>query len=151
MTQKILYPFSDQLEGLVVPQMVPVDPFKRSGCYHFPFRRHESKLPKVFPNKILEAVEEDEWLTPPKCSESIHRNFQPSPESQIIFPSPVSSFLLLNSVALHGDGCPICQAVETELIRLSGEMNCSLQVRRRLACGSPGGRRPPPGGEVGGW
>lgn len=40
-----------------------------------------------------------------------------------------SSFLLLNSVALHGDGCPICQAVETELIRLSREMNCSLQVR----------------------
>ncbi|TNM98494.1 metallophosphoesterase 1 [Takifugu rubripes] len=37
------------------------------------------------------------------------------------------NFLLLNSVALHGDGCPICQAVETELIRLSGEMNCSLQ------------------------
>uniref|UniRef100_H3DBK3 Metallophosphoesterase 1 n=1 Tax=Tetraodon nigroviridis TaxID=99883 RepID=H3DBK3_TETNG len=39
----------------------------------------------------------------------------------------ISSFLLLNSVALHGDGCPICQSVETELIRLSREMNCSLQ------------------------
>lgn len=44
-------------------------------------------------------------------------------------PPSVSSFLLLNSVALHGDGCPICQSVETELIRLSGELNCSLQVR----------------------
>lgn len=44
---------------------------------------------------------------------------------------PIScSFLLLNSVALHGDGCPICQAVETELIRLSRELNCSLQVRK---------------------
>lgn len=50
------------------------------------------------------------------------------------------SFLLLNSVALHGDGCPICQAVETELIRLSGKMNCSLQVRLRCCLGWAGGR-----------
>lgn len=39
------------------------------------------------------------------------------------------SFLLVNSVALHGDGCPICQAVEKELLRLSKDLNCSLQVR----------------------
>ncbi|XP_037131111.1 metallophosphoesterase 1 isoform X1 [Syngnathus acus] len=37
------------------------------------------------------------------------------------------NFLLVNSVALHGDGCPICQSVEKELIRLSKELNCSLQ------------------------
>ncbi|KAK7944860.1 hypothetical protein WMY93_000588 [Mugilogobius chulae] len=37
------------------------------------------------------------------------------------------NFLLVNSVALHGDGCPICQSVEKELIRLSKDLNCSLQ------------------------
>lgn len=34
----------------------------------------------------------------------------------------------MNSVALHGDGCPICQSVEKELIKLSRDLNCSLQV-----------------------
>uniref|UniRef100_A0A3P8X5N3 Metallophosphoesterase 1 n=1 Tax=Cynoglossus semilaevis TaxID=244447 RepID=A0A3P8X5N3_CYNSE len=43
------------------------------------------------------------------------------------------NFLLLNSVALHGDGCPICQSVEKELIRLSRELNCSLQVGQALS------------------
>lgn len=37
------------------------------------------------------------------------------------------NFLLVNSVALHGDGCPICQSVEKELLRLSRDLNCSLQ------------------------
>lgn len=37
------------------------------------------------------------------------------------------NFLLVNSVALHGDGCPICQSVEKELMRLSKDLNCSLQ------------------------
>uniref|UniRef100_A0AAV2JYZ7 Metallophosphoesterase 1 n=1 Tax=Knipowitschia caucasica TaxID=637954 RepID=A0AAV2JYZ7_KNICA len=37
------------------------------------------------------------------------------------------NFLLVNSVALHGDGCPICQSVEKELLRLSKDLNCSLQ------------------------
>ncbi|XP_037537794.1 metallophosphoesterase 1 [Nematolebias whitei] len=37
------------------------------------------------------------------------------------------NFLLVNSVAMHGDGCPICQSVEKELIRLSRDLNCSLQ------------------------
>ncbi|XP_067331585.1 metallophosphoesterase 1 isoform X2 [Channa argus] len=36
-------------------------------------------------------------------------------------------FVLVNSVALHGDGCPICQSVEKELIKLSRDLNCSLQ------------------------
>ncbi|XP_068605214.1 metallophosphoesterase 1 [Brachionichthys hirsutus] len=38
-----------------------------------------------------------------------------------------ANFLLVNSVALHGDGCPICQSVEKTLIRLSRDINCSLQ------------------------
>nr|XP_046214168.1 metallophosphoesterase 1-like isoform X2 [Oncorhynchus gorbuscha] len=35
-------------------------------------------------------------------------------------------FLLVNSVALHGDGCPICQSVEKQLYTLSRNLNCSL-------------------------
>lgn len=38
----------------------------------------------------------------------------------------------MNSVALHGDSCPICQSVEKELIKLSRDLNCSLQVGRSL-------------------
>ncbi|XP_072296797.1 metallophosphoesterase 1 [Eucyclogobius newberryi] len=41
------------------------------------------------------------------------------------------NFLLVNSVALHGDGCPICQSVEKELIRLSKDLNCSLQSSQK--------------------
>ncbi|KAM3866255.1 LOW QUALITY PROTEIN: metallophosphoesterase 1 [Diretmus argenteus] len=37
------------------------------------------------------------------------------------------NFLLVNSVALHGDGWPICQSVEKELMKLSTDLNCSLQ------------------------
>uniref|UniRef100_A0A673I1Z2 Metallophosphoesterase 1-like n=1 Tax=Sinocyclocheilus rhinocerous TaxID=307959 RepID=A0A673I1Z2_9TELE len=36
-------------------------------------------------------------------------------------------FLLVNSVALHGDHCPICQRVEEELHKLSHALNCSIQ------------------------
>nr|XP_006634017.1 PREDICTED: metallophosphoesterase 1 isoform X1 [Lepisosteus oculatus]XP_015209059.1 PREDICTED: metallophosphoesterase 1 isoform X1 [Lepisosteus oculatus]XP_015209060.1 PREDICTED: metallophosphoesterase 1 isoform X1 [Lepisosteus oculatus] len=38
------------------------------------------------------------------------------------------NFLLVNSVALHGDGCSICQSVEKELFRLSHALNCSTQA-----------------------
>ncbi|XP_061587767.1 metallophosphoesterase 1 [Cololabis saira] len=37
------------------------------------------------------------------------------------------NFLLVNSVALHGDGCPICQSVEKELMKLSRDIKCSIQ------------------------
>ncbi|XP_067233937.1 metallophosphoesterase 1 isoform X17 [Chanodichthys erythropterus] len=37
------------------------------------------------------------------------------------------NFLLVNSVALHGDHCPICQRVEEELHKLSHALNCSFQ------------------------
>uniref|UniRef100_A0A4W5L7Y9 Metallophosphoesterase 1 n=1 Tax=Hucho hucho TaxID=62062 RepID=A0A4W5L7Y9_9TELE len=36
------------------------------------------------------------------------------------------NFLLVNSVALHGDGCPICQSVEKQLYTISRDLNCSL-------------------------
>ncbi|XP_065144073.1 metallophosphoesterase 1 [Paramisgurnus dabryanus] len=37
------------------------------------------------------------------------------------------NFLLVNSVALHGDHCLICQRVENELYKLSHALNCSIQ------------------------
>ncbi|KAI4881781.1 hypothetical protein NFI96_011473 [Prochilodus magdalenae] len=37
------------------------------------------------------------------------------------------NFLLVNSVALHGDHCPICQSVENDLYSLSQALNCSTQ------------------------
>uniref|UniRef100_A0A3Q3JZW9 Metallophosphoesterase 1 n=1 Tax=Monopterus albus TaxID=43700 RepID=A0A3Q3JZW9_MONAL len=44
------------------------------------------------------------------------------------------NFLLVNSVALHGDGCPICQSVEKELTKLSRDLNCSQADR---VCSAP--------------
>ncbi|MBN3284376.1 MPPE1 Metallophosphoesterase, partial [Polyodon spathula] len=38
------------------------------------------------------------------------------------------NFVLVNSVALHGDGCYICQMVEKELIKISHALNCSIQL-----------------------
>ncbi|KAM8838246.1 metallophosphoesterase 1 [Synchiropus picturatus] len=49
------------------------------------------------------------------------------------------NFLLVNSVALHGDGCPICQSVEKELIKLSRDLNCSLQSSQAGAAGATDG------------
>ncbi|XP_041923326.1 metallophosphoesterase 1 isoform X1 [Alosa sapidissima] len=37
------------------------------------------------------------------------------------------NFVLVNSMALHGDHCPICRSVENELHRLSTALNCSIQ------------------------
>ncbi|XP_067107629.1 metallophosphoesterase 1-like [Osmerus mordax] len=47
------------------------------------------------------------------------------------------NFILVNSMALHGDHCPICQAVETQLYRISQALNCSAQplhTRMRRHC-----------------
>ncbi|XP_043923298.1 metallophosphoesterase 1 [Protopterus annectens] len=38
------------------------------------------------------------------------------------------NFVLVNSIALEGDGCPICKKEEKELIRLSFALNCSRQL-----------------------
>ncbi|XP_026780659.1 metallophosphoesterase 1 isoform X2 [Pangasianodon hypophthalmus] len=37
------------------------------------------------------------------------------------------NFLLVNSVALHGDHCPICQSVEDKLFSFAQQLNCSTQ------------------------
>ncbi|KAJ8010602.1 hypothetical protein DPEC_G00076770 [Dallia pectoralis] len=37
------------------------------------------------------------------------------------------SFVLVNSMAMHGDRCPVCEHVENELYNLSQALNCSMQ------------------------
>ncbi|XP_072114889.1 metallophosphoesterase 1 isoform X1 [Mobula birostris] len=38
------------------------------------------------------------------------------------------NFVLVNSIALHGDGCSICEKVENDLHQLSLALNCSRQL-----------------------
>ncbi|XP_025022208.1 metallophosphoesterase 1 isoform X2 [Python bivittatus] len=40
-------------------------------------------------------------------------------------------FLIVNSVALEGDGCIICRTAEAKLIELSHQLNCSLQEQNQ--------------------
>lgn len=40
-----------------------------------------------------------------------------------------SSFVVVNSVAMEGDGCAICSTSEAKLVALSHKLNCSQQVR----------------------
>ncbi|RXM28268.1 Metallophosphoesterase 1 [Acipenser ruthenus] len=46
------------------------------------------------------------------------------------------NFVLVNSVALHGDGCYICQMVEKELIKISHALNCSIQSSSPMLAGA---------------
>ncbi|XP_062836605.1 metallophosphoesterase 1 isoform X2 [Anolis carolinensis] len=41
------------------------------------------------------------------------------------------NFVLVNSVALEGDGCMICKNAETKLMELSHKLNCSLQEQNQ--------------------
>lgn len=41
---------------------------------------------------------------------------------------PVPSFVMVNSVAMEGDGCSICAVAETKLLEISQWLNCSREV-----------------------
>ncbi|KAK2496019.1 LOW QUALITY PROTEIN: hypothetical protein MC885_003395 [Smutsia gigantea] len=45
------------------------------------------------------------------------------------------NFVMVNSVALEGDGCTICSEAEAELIEISHKLNCSRQGTRSSPCG----------------
>lgn len=46
-----------------------------------------------------------------------------------LLPAPVClSFVMVNSVAMEGDGCSICSEAEAELRELSRKLNCSREV-----------------------
>lgn len=46
-----------------------------------------------------------------------------------LLPAPVClSFVMVNSVAMEGDGCSICSEAEAELREISRKLNCSREV-----------------------
>ncbi|XP_057383075.1 metallophosphoesterase 1 isoform X2 [Balaenoptera acutorostrata] len=48
---------------------------------------------------------------------------------------PCLSFVMVNSVALEGDGCDICSGAEAELLEISHRLNCSREEHRPQECG----------------
>ncbi|OWK01563.1 MPPE1 [Cervus elaphus hippelaphus] len=44
-------------------------------------------------------------------------------------------FVMINSVALEGDGCDICSRAEAELLEISHWLNCSREEHRPHGCG----------------
>ncbi|XP_016064423.1 PREDICTED: metallophosphoesterase 1 isoform X2 [Miniopterus natalensis] len=44
------------------------------------------------------------------------------------------NFVMVNSVALEGDGCSICSEAEAELIEISHQLNCSREAQRPGHC-----------------
>ncbi|CAK6447810.1 unnamed protein product [Pipistrellus nathusii] len=51
------------------------------------------------------------------------------------------NFVMVNSVALEGDGCSICSEAEAELVDISHRLNCSREELRPGRCGDG---QPPP-------
>ncbi|XP_032510223.1 metallophosphoesterase 1 isoform X4 [Phocoena sinus] len=45
------------------------------------------------------------------------------------------NFVMVNSVALEGDGCDICSGAEAELLEISHRLNCSRKEHRPQECG----------------
>ncbi|KAM5219094.1 metallophosphoesterase 1 isoform 2-T11 [Hipposideros larvatus] len=45
------------------------------------------------------------------------------------------NFVMVNSVALEGDGCNICSEAEAELIEISHKLNCSREEHHSSQCG----------------
>lgn len=44
------------------------------------------------------------------------------------------SFVMVNSMALEGDGCTICSGEEAELLEISHRLNCSREVGHPRPC-----------------
>ncbi|KAM9223173.1 metallophosphoesterase 1 isoform 3-T3 [Leptosomus discolor] len=58
----------------------------------------------------------------------INKCFPVLPTSRLFARSLVfSSFVLVNSVAMEGDGCAVCRTSEAKLVALSHKLNCSQQ------------------------
>ncbi|XP_049989812.1 metallophosphoesterase 1-like isoform X2 [Alexandromys fortis] len=52
-----------------------------------------------------------------------------------LLPTPVClSFVMVNSVAMEGDGCSICSEAEAELREISRKLNCSREVQGSSQC-----------------
>ncbi|XP_048219460.1 metallophosphoesterase 1 isoform X2 [Perognathus longimembris pacificus] len=69
------------------------------------------------------------------------KRFEKVFNSERLFSWKGVNFVMLNSVALEGDGCDICSQAEAELLEVSRRLNCSREVRGSGRCG--GGQRLP--------
>ncbi|XP_027622354.1 metallophosphoesterase 1 isoform X2 [Tupaia chinensis] len=62
------------------------------------------------------------------------RRFEKVFNSESLFSWKGINFVMVNSVALEGDGCHICSQAEAELIEVSHKLNCSRQKHRTRWC-----------------
>ncbi|XP_076992132.1 metallophosphoesterase 1 isoform X6 [Tamandua tetradactyla] len=62
------------------------------------------------------------------------KRFEKVFNSEKLFSWKEVNFVMLNSVALEGDGCVICSEAEAELIDISHRLNCSREARGSSAC-----------------
>ncbi|XP_042539634.1 metallophosphoesterase 1 isoform X2 [Dipodomys spectabilis] len=69
------------------------------------------------------------------------KRFEKVFNSERLFSWKGVNFVMVNSVALEGDGCDICSQAEAELIEISRKLNCSQKVQGSGQCG--GGQQLP--------
>ncbi|XP_005372639.1 PREDICTED: metallophosphoesterase 1 [Chinchilla lanigera] len=81
------------------------------------------------------------WVTSYKV-----KRFEKAFGSERLFSRKGVNFVMVNSVAMEGDGCNICAAAEAELLEISRQLNCSREVRGASLCGA--GRRLPPSAPI---
>uniref|UniRef100_A0A8C5KQE0 Metallophosphoesterase 1 n=1 Tax=Jaculus jaculus TaxID=51337 RepID=A0A8C5KQE0_JACJA len=69
------------------------------------------------------------------------KRFEKVFDSKMLFSLKGVNFVMVNSVAMEGDGCNICSEAEAGLIEISRRLNCSREVPGSSQCG--GGQRLP--------
>ncbi|XP_037661406.1 metallophosphoesterase 1 isoform X2 [Choloepus didactylus] len=62
------------------------------------------------------------------------KRFEKVFDSEKLFSWKEVNFVMVNSVALEGDGCTICSETEAELIEISHQLNCSRKEHRPSNC-----------------
>ncbi|KAM5222015.1 metallophosphoesterase 1 [Ctenodactylus gundi] len=64
------------------------------------------------------------------------KRFEEVFSSERLFSWKGVNFVMINSVAMEGDGCTICSQAEAELREISRRLNCSREVQGPSRCGS---------------
>ncbi|KAL1773607.1 hypothetical protein HispidOSU_012955 [Sigmodon hispidus] len=62
------------------------------------------------------------------------KRFEKVFSSERLFSWKGVNFVMVNSVAMEGDGCNICSEAEAELREISRKLNCSREVQRSSQC-----------------
>uniref|UniRef100_A0A2K6T7I4 Metallophosphoesterase 1 n=1 Tax=Saimiri boliviensis boliviensis TaxID=39432 RepID=A0A2K6T7I4_SAIBB len=74
-----------------------------------------------------DVFDEGKWSTPEMNIYKVKR-FEKVFSSERLFSWKGINFVMVNSVALKGDGCGICSEAEAELIDVSHRLNCSREL-----------------------